>query len=83
MTRLRHIFRHLSVAAKRQQDEGWRLYRRAADSEEFAAMRELNERISVLEQQHKILKKAHPGDERLINIEKRILLLKLMLLKSR
>lgn len=85
MTRLMHVFRHLSAAAKKtgwQQE--WNVLRKAVSKEEAAVKAEVTERIRHLERQLMQIKK-HQGselNERLLGIEERIIGLKRELLEK-
>ncbi|MBI2574676.1 hypothetical protein HYV82_02210 [Candidatus Woesearchaeota archaeon] len=79
MTRLIHIFRHLSAAAKKTgwQHE-WKTLRRAVSKEEAAVKAEVAMRIRQLESELMRIKR-HQGsgiNERLLTIEERIIGLK-------
>ncbi|GEM_PF-5137437 len=83
MTRLRHIFRHLSAAAKKtgwQQE--WKTLRKAVSKEEASVKAEVALRIRQLEKQLMQIKRQQGAElnERLLTIEERIIGLKRALL---
>ena len=83
MTRLRHIFRHLSAAAKKSYlQQEWKLLRTAVSAEDTAAMEDLRQRIALLEKRLKQVKRQHEESERTLGIEARIIALKQILISK-
>ncbi len=78
MTRLMHVFRHLSAAAKKQSynTEAWRVFRKISDSEEASARKERIAMLKSMEKKLRLLKKVHGDNKKLLAIEERISSLK-------
>ncbi len=80
MTGLRHLFRHLSSAAKR--DMSWQVYSQAAASEYKTLKEELAEKLSSLESEYHEIRQSHPDRERLTKIQEQILRLKQEIIRN-
>lgn len=76
-----HVFRHLSVAAKKQSynSEAWRVLRKVSDSEEASAREGMAATLRSVERKLRLLKKLHGDSDKLLAIEERISSLKRVL----
>ncbi len=78
MTRFKHIFRHLSSAAKKSvyNKEEWKIFHLANSSEKAAAKAEIAQKIRIVEKKLSLLKKDCREKTRLIQLEDRLVRLK-------
>ncbi len=84
MSRLTHLFRHLSYAAKNNRSSpAWEVYRRAAGLEQQALREELKKQLALLERQLLKLKGTHRDELKFITLQEKILALRRRLLPTR